>query len=49
MLRVTRVYGKGGIEMELVQITADTIEDIKESLKAMKSDQTNLRIRGSAG
>ena len=35
--------------MELVKITADTIEDIKESLKAMKTDQTNLRIRGSAG
>lgn len=35
--------------MELVKITADTIEDIKESLKAMETDKINLRIRGSAG
>lgn len=35
--------------MELVKISADTVADIKESLKAMKADQTNLRIRGSAG
>lgn len=35
--------------MELVRITADTIGDIKETLKTMNTDQTNLRIRGSAG
>lgn len=35
--------------MELIKISADTVADIKESLKTMKADKTNLRIRGSAG
>lgn len=35
--------------MELVNISPDTVGDIKESLKAMNSQKTQLRIRGSAG
>lgn len=35
--------------MELINISADTIGDIKESLKAMNSEKNHLRIRGSAG
>lgn len=35
--------------MELVKISADTVADIKETLKAMQSDKTDLRIVGSPG
>lgn len=35
--------------MELVKISADTVGDIKENLKAMKADKNYLRINASAG
>lgn len=35
--------------MTMVQISDETISDLKDSLQALKTEKTNLRIHGSIG
>jgi hypothetical protein len=35
--------------MAMVQISDETVSDIKDSLQALKTEKTNLRIYGSIG